>query len=78
MKESSVLASGRFCLCGRPKLGRGTKPADELNERVGRVVAVALKVDVPTSFSSGYDTVAVTTGSLDLFVANAGVLWLEA
>lgn len=72
----SLVSEGGFAYVADLNLAGASKLADELNERAGRVVAVALKVDVSdeVSVAAMMDTVAVTTGSLDLFVANAGVL----
>ena len=50
--------------------------ADELNEKLGATRAFALEVNVTdeSSVEAMMDSVARTTGGLDLFISNAGVL----
>ncbi|MDC7246451.1 MAG: SDR family NAD(P)-dependent oxidoreductase [Sphaerochaetaceae bacterium] len=50
--------------------------ASQLNEKTGSTVALGLKVDVSSeeSVEQMMDEIAALTGSIDLFVSNAGVL----
>ena len=68
--------AGAFVYIADMNLDGAVELADRLNEETGRTCACAVSVNVTdeASVEAMMDKVALTTGGLDLFVSNAGVL----
>jgi sorbitol-6-phosphate 2-dehydrogenase len=71
-----LVASGALVYVADLNAGGAAKLAAELNAAAGHSVAVPVTIDVSSadSVKAAFDTVAATTGGLDLVVSNAGVL----
>ena len=72
----NLAASGAIVFIADMNLEGANKLADEINAAEKRTAALAVQVNVcdETSVAKMFDTVAETTGGLDLCVSNAGVL----